>query len=138
MDYVHDKQELLIDFTTCTDQRGSLTFVENAQLPFEIRRVFWIHHTPDGASRGAHAHRTCAEIIVPVTGTFDIDLTLRDGRSFSFQLDNPDTGLFIPAMSWCELRNFAPGTVCLCFASESYTPAGYINDFLSFKHECTL
>ena len=106
MDYVHDKQELLIDFTTCTDRRGSLTFVENAQLPFEIRRVFWIHHTPDGASRGAHAHRTCAEIIVPVTGTFDIDLTLRDGRSFSFQLDNPDTGLFIPAMSWCELRNF--------------------------------
>ncbi len=131
-----DNDEFLIHFAEHTDQRGTLTLTGNTQLPFDIQRVFWIHHTPQGISRGAHAHRTCAEVIVPVAGSFDVDLIFQNGQRRTYNLRSPHTGLLIPPMCWCELHHFTAQTVCLCLASESYDPDGYINDLKAFLAEC--
>lgn len=132
-----DKEDLLIKFDTRADSRGLLTFTENdGRLPFQVQRVFWIHGIPEFAIRGAHAHRTCAEIIIPVHGSFKVDIVDGKNKRISFTMSQPDQGLHIPAMTWCELKDFASDTVCLCLASELYCPEGYINDFQTFLSEC--
>ncbi len=114
------------------DERGSLCVAENASLPFEVKRVFWIHDVHKGQTRGGHAHRTCAEVIFPVTGSFEIEVD--DGTNKeTILLDSPDKGVHIRPNVWCCLKNFAPGTVCLVLASQQYEVEGYINDYSLFK-----
>ncbi|MBQ8675003.1 MAG: FdtA/QdtA family cupin domain-containing protein [Bacteroidaceae bacterium] len=115
-----------------SDERGNLCFAENSELPFKVERVFWIANVPDGKTRGGHAHQTCAEIIFPVSGAFDIYVCDEDGERV-VRMDRPDTGIYIGPNVWCELRNFEPGTVCLVLASHPYSAQGYINDFKQFK-----
>lgn len=124
-----------VELPTFTDDRGALTLVDRqtaeAQLPFIPRRAFWIHHTPHNATRGEHAHRTCWELVVAVSGMFH--LTLTDGQTTKdFVLDTPNKGVLIPPMVWCRLWGFAPDTVCLTLASEDYDAEGYINDYKTF------
>ena len=120
-----------IELPTHTDQRGSLTVVDDATaslLPFRPERIFWIHGTNAGAVRGEHAHRTCWEMVCAVSGSFR--LTLSDGHEErTFLMDSPTKGGVIPPMVWCRLEHFAQGTVCLTIASGSYDAEGYINDF---------
>lgn len=130
----------VIDLPTFSDERGSLTLVDRQtaeeRLPFVPRRAFWIHHTPAGATRGEHAHRTCWELVVAVSGRFC--LTLYDGHDArDFVLDNPGKGVLIPPMVWCKLWDFQENTVCLTLASEDYDAGGYINDFQTFQKETT-
>lgn len=114
------------------DERGSLCFAENSHLPFEIKRVFWIYGVGENMTRGGHAHRSCAEVVFPVCGSFDIDID--DGISCStYHLDNPNLGVLINANVWCCLRNFSPNTVCVVLASEEYDATGYIHCYESFK-----
>lgn len=103
-------------------------------MPFDIRRIFWIGGVPSGETRGSHAHRTCAEIVVPVCGSFKATITDNCGTSV-FQMCNPAEGLFIPPMAWCVLSDFSKDCVCLCLASENYDADGYINDFEEFRKE---
>lgn len=125
----------LIDFPESVDERGSLSFAEGMQhIPFQIERVFWIYGVPEGRTRGSHSHNESAEVVVPVTGQFDMFVS--DGtREMSVRMDSPKRGILIPPGVWCELRNFAPGTVCVVFASHPYNAAGYTHDFTQYRNE---
>ena len=103
-------------------------------VPFPIRRVYYVHSVPAGAERGGHAHRTLEEVLVAVTGSFD--LVLHDGRrSAMIHLDRPNVGVDIPRYSWRELKNFSSRAVCLVLASLPYEESDYIRDFEEFVRE---
>lgn len=116
------------------DARGSLTFGEGGiQIPFEVARVFWITDVPAGQKRGGHAHWTCHEAVFAVAGSVEIELD--DGElNVVVQLDSAQRGITIPAGVWCELRNFASGTVCVVLASERYNATGYVHDEEEWRH----
>lgn len=121
--------DIFIDLKQHSDARGSLTVVQAEDFKFE--RVFWIYGVPPGSERGGHAHRTCAEVLVAVNGSFDLDL--HDGtRGVTIHLDNPCQGVLIRPMVWCRLYNFSSDFVGVCLASQPYTPKGYINSFREF------
>ena len=123
----------LVTVPLITDPRGSLCFAESAKLPFPIERVFWIYGVPEGKTRGGHAHTSCAEIVFPVSGSFD--MWVDDGKEEkTYHLDSPQVGILIPPNVWCELRNFSPNTICVVLASEAYNSEGYINEYTSFKN----
>lgn len=127
---------VVIELPTYTDNRGSLTLVDNEAvrqlLPFKPERVFWIHGTTPSTVRGQHAHRSCWEMVCAVSGSFR--LTLNDGtEEKTFLMDSPSKGVIIPPMVWCRLHDFAPSTVCLTLASGDYDEEGYINDYEQFK-----
>ena len=104
------------------------------QVPFRIRRVYYVHSVAAGAERGGHAHRKLEELLVAVTGSFD--LVLHDGRrSSTIHLDRPGVGVYIPRYSWRELKNFSPGAVCLVLASLPYEESDYVRDFEEFARE---
>lgn len=113
------------------DERGQLCFTGNDELPFDVKRVFWIAHVPEGQTRGKHAHRECAEIIFPVQGGFDIFVSDDEGER-TISMSNPCEGIYIGPNVWCELRNFRPNTVCVVLASHPYLADGYINDYNEF------
>ena len=115
------------------DDRGSLVAVEaGSDVPFAINRVYYLYGTAPGAERGFHAHRTLQQLAVAVSGscTFLLD----DGtRQEEVRLDRPDTGLYIGAMVWREMRDFSPDCVVMVLASERYDERDYIrnrDDFL--------
>ena len=119
------------------EERGGWTVVEvtcRRQVPFRIRRVYYVHSVPAGAERGGHAHRKLEELLVAVTGSFD--LVLHDGRrSRTIHLDRPSFGVHIARYSWRELKNFSPGSVCLVLASLPYEESDYVRDFEEFARE---
>lgn len=125
----------IIEFPERADDRGSLSFAEGAHhIPFQIERVFWIYGVPDGKTRGGHSHSESAEVVIPVTGAFT--MMVDDGNTrISVRLDSPRKGILIPPGVWCDLRDFAPGTVCVVFASHPYNAAGYINDYSQYLTE---
>ena len=110
------------------DERGALSFLEaNVDIPFDVKRVFWITDVPEGKTRGAHAHWTCHEALFAVSGGFELEVD--DGNLCSkLQLSKSNYGVMIPAGVWCELRNFQPGTVCVVMASQPYDAEGYVHD----------
>lgn len=120
---------IFLDLMQNCDPRGSLTVVQHEDFCFE--RVFWIYNVPQGSERGGHAHRSCAELLIALHGSFDLDL--HDGKqSITVHLDNPSRGVIIRPMVWCRLYNFSPDFVGLCLASQPYKPEGYINSFEEF------
>lgn len=123
----------LIDFQECSDERGSLSVAEGRrQVPFAIERVFWIYNVPEGRQRGSHSHNECAEVVVPVHGSFD--MVVDDGNCrATVHMDSPRQGILIPPGVWCSLENFAPGTVCMVFASHPYDAAGYTHNYDSYR-----
>lgn len=126
----------VIDLPSFTDPRGTLTLVDSevaqSRLPFIPRRVFWIHDVPTAAERGQHAHRSCWELVMAISGSFS--LTLSDGtQEKMFCLNSPNSGVLIPPMVWCRLHDFSQGCVCLTLASDDYDIDGYINDLQTFK-----
>lgn len=115
------------------DSRGHLTFLESdVHIPFAVKRVFWISNVPKGQTRGGHAHWTCHEVVFAVAGQFEIELDDGQHRA-TIVVDNPTRGITVPAGVWCELRHFAPGTVCLVVASQEYDASGYAFDRESWK-----
>jgi len=131
--------ERLLTLPVAHDCRGSLCFVENGfeGLPFKIERIFWIYNVPATQRRGFHAHRTCWELVVAVSGKVAITLIDKAGEK-TFVLDSPNKGLLIPPMNWCKLERFSPDCVCLCAASQTYSDEGYINDWNQFCEELCL
>ena len=119
----------LIDLPKIPDARGNLTFVESARhVPFAIRRAYWIYDVPGGERRGGHAHWTLEELVVALSGSFDV--VLDDGASDErrFSLNRSYRGLYIPPLTWRRLDNFSTNAVCLVIASEHYDEADYLRD----------
>lgn len=124
----------LIEIRKFDDVRGSLSFVENGELPFPVERVFWISGVPSDKTRGGHAHRICAEIVFPVCGSFDMFVDDHHGQR-TYKMNQKNVGIYIGPNVWCELRNFAPDTVCVVLASHPYIAEGYINDYNEFTQK---
>ena len=122
----------LIDLTRIYDPRGNLSVVEqNRDIPFDIRRVFWIYDVPGGENRGGHAHKQLFQFIVATGGSFHVNAT--DGRkNYSFFLNHPYIGVLIPPGFWATQDDFSSGAVCMVMASDYYDEEDYIRDFDEF------
>ena len=125
----------LVDLPCFVDTRGNLTAIEaSREVPFLIRRVYYLHDVPGGASRGGHAHRELEQLIVAVSGSFDVILQ-RGMYVETFTLNRAHIGLYIPPMHWRELDNFSSGSVCLVLASQYYSEDDYMFDQSAFLKE---
>ena len=123
---------VLVELQTLTDKRGDLTIVEGGRhIPFEIRRVYFLHGVPPGVSRGGHAHKRLRQLFVAASGSFDVLLD-DGGERKTIRLDRVDRGLIITPMIWRELRNFAPESVCMVLASEHYDESDYFREYADF------
>lgn len=123
----------IIKLTTVEDLRGDLSFVESKKnIPFLIKRCYYIYNVPDNASRGEHAHKKLQQFLIAISGSFLVELD--DGHfKKSFKLDSPDKGLFIPNMLWRNLSNFSNNAICLALVSDLYKEEDYIRDYETFK-----
>src|SRR5690606_18841881 len=116
---------------TIMDYRGNIAVVENDVAPFEIKRVYYLFDVPSSASRGGHAHKNLQQLLIPLSGSFDV--ILKDGKETQIvTLNKPDRGLLIRSNVWRELDNFSSGAVCLVLASEVFDEDDYIRDFDEF------
>lgn len=121
----------LIDIPKITDSRGNLGIIENDTIPFEIKRVYYLFDVPSTAYRGGHAHIQQVELLVALSGSFDV--VLDDGnQKQALTLNKPDKGLIIDKSMWRELDNFSSGAVCLVLASGVYEESDYIRDYNAF------
>lgn len=127
------KECRLVDLPIVHDRRGNLTFIEGTQhVPFDIRRVYYLYDVPGGAARAGHGHRELEQLIVAMSGSFDV--TVDDGRDREvFHLNRSYFGLFLPRMVWREVDNFSSGAVCLVLASTHYDESDYYRDYEEFK-----
>lgn len=124
----------IIDLPVIADTRGNLTFVESGgHIPFEIKRVYYLYDVPGGAARGGHAHKNLQQIIIALSGSFDV--LLDDGvNKKTYTLNRAFQGLYLSNMIWRELDNFTTGAVCLVLASEHYDETDYYRDYDEFKN----
>jgi hypothetical protein len=122
----------LIDVPRFLDPRGNLSFIEeDTHLPFKIRRVYWIYDVPGGENRGGHAFRKTEELIVALSGSFDI--VLHDGKmEYLFSLNRSYYGVYVPKMIWRMLKNFSTNSLALIIASTDYNEKDYVFDFEEF------
>jgi len=117
------------DLLKISDHRGNLTVVEGGKdVPFEIKRVFYVYDAPCAEQRGAHAHWTLQQFIVCLSGGLDVYLD-NGSTPWTVHLNRPWQGLYIPPMTWASEGNFDTGTVYLVLASEHYNEADYIRDY---------
>lgn len=123
----------LIELPKYLDARGNLSFVEQGnQVPFEIKRTYWIYDVPGGETRGGHAYKKNQEFVIALSGSFDV--VVSDGvRCKTFTLNRSYYGLYIPQGLWRELNNFSTNSFALEFASTPYNPQDYIRDFEEYK-----
>ena len=122
----------IINLPKFLDQRGNLSFIEeDTHLPFKIRRVYWIYDVPGGESRGGHAFKLTEELIVALSGSFDV--ILNDGsREYRFSLNRSYYGLYVPSMNWRVLENFSTNSLAIVIASTDFDKDDYIRDFDQF------
>jgi dTDP-4-dehydrorhamnose 3,5-epimerase-like enzyme len=123
----------LLNLPKILDERGNLSFFQNEnQIPFEIKRVYWVYDVPGGETRGGHAFKYSQEVIVALSGSFDV--VLHDGtKEHRFHLNRSYYGLYIPSMCWRHLENFSTNAVTLVVADTSYNEGDYIRDFEQFE-----
>lgn len=123
----------IIELPKITDPRGNLTFAEGGRhVPFEIKRVYYLYDVPGGAARGGHAHKELQQLIIAMSGSFDV--VLDDGHEKKrFQLNRSYYGLYVSAMIWREIDNFSSGSVCLVLASARYDVGDYYRDYDEFR-----
>lgn len=123
----------IIDFEVMGDERGSLISLEqNKNIPFEIKRVYYIFDTKKNVRRGFHAHKELQQVLVAVSGSCQV--LLDDGKeSVEVELNSPDKGLFVDKLVWREMYDFSEDCVLLVLASEYYTEEDYIRNYQDFK-----
>ncbi|OLY93392.1 WxcM-like, C-terminal [Cnuella takakiae] len=131
-----DKPKLL-EFPKIFDPRGNLTFLQSPQqVPFVIKRVFWTYDVPGGEMRGGHAYKTQQEIIVALSGSFDVQIMLSNGYTQKFSLNRSYYGLYLPAGTWRHMENFSTNALGLHLSSTEYLEQDYIRDldqYLNYK-----
>ena len=122
----------IINLPKIADPRGNLTFIEGGRhVPFDIRRVYYLYDVPGGAERGGHAHKELHQLIVAMSGSFDV--ILDDGREkLRIHLNRSYNGLYVCPMIWRELDNFSSGSVCMVLASNFYDEADYYREYQDF------
>ena len=119
----------IIELPKITDPRGNLTVAEQLKdVPFKIRRAYWVYDVPGGESRGGHAHKRLRQLVIALSGSFHV--TLDNGREReTVLLNHPWQGLIIETGTWRTLDDFSSGAVCLVLASELYDESDYIYDY---------
>lgn len=127
------KKVKVIQLPKILDPRGNLSFFENDnQIPFDIKRTYWIYDVPGGEMRGSHAFKESHEFIIALSGSFDV--VLNDGENeMKFSLNRSYYGLYVPNMLWRRLENFSTNSLSLIVSSISYDEKDYIRDFEEFK-----
>jgi dTDP-4-dehydrorhamnose 3,5-epimerase-like enzyme len=124
----------IISIPKIEDYRGNIAVIENEVVPFAIKRVYYLFDVPSNAKRGGHSHKEQLELLIPLSGSFDV--VLNDGLTTeTVSLNKPDKGLLIKANIWRELENFSSGAVCLVIASDTYDESDYVRDFDVFIAE---
>jgi hypothetical protein len=124
----------IISIPKIEDYRGNIAVIENEVVPFAIQRVYYLFDVPSNAKRGGHSHKEQLELLIPLSGSFDV--VLNDGLTTqTVSLNKPDKGLLIKANIWRELENFSSGAVCLVIASDTYDESDYVRDFDAFIAE---
>ncbi len=125
----------LIELPKITDRRGNLSFVEEeAQIPFDVKRTYWIYDVPGGEVRGGHAYRQNRELIIALSGSFDV--LLDDGKeSRTYFLNRSYYGLYVPAGIWRQMMNFSTNSLALVVASTFFDKSDYIYDYEEFKRK---
>ena len=123
----------MIDLPKISDPRGNLTFIENGRhIPFDIKRTYYLYDVPGGAERGGHAHKDLHQLIIAMSGSFDI--LLDDGNSKKrFHLARSYYGLYVCPMIWREMDNFSSGAVCLVLASNFYDESDYFRNYSDYQ-----
>jgi hypothetical protein len=122
----------MLDFPVIPDRRGNLTFVEGMRhVPFDIKRVYYLYDVPGGEERGGHAHRQLEQVIIAMSGSFDVVLDDGSARA-EITLNRSYFGVYVSRMVWRELVNFSSGSVCLVLASRPYEAEDYLYDYDEF------
>lgn len=123
----------ILELTRIKNRAGNITPVHNSSdVPFAVKRIFYIYDVPGGESRGAHAHKECHQFLIAASGSFEV--LLDDGSNqLQIHLNRPYQGLHIPPMIWASEINFSSGSICLVLASHSYQESDYIRDFSEFQ-----
>ena len=122
----------LFDLPKIADPRGNLTFIEGGRhIPFEIQRVYYLYDVPGGAERGGHAHRALHQLIIAMSGSFDVVLNHGIDKK-RIHLNRSYNGLYVCPMIWRELDNFSSGSVCMVLASNLYDESDYYRDYFEY------
>ncbi|WP_250479409.1 MULTISPECIES: FdtA/QdtA family cupin domain-containing protein [unclassified Caballeronia] len=122
----------IVDLPKITDPRGNLTFIEGTRhVPFEMQRAYYLYDVPSGASRAGHAHYALQQIIIAVSGSFDLVLDNGYERR-TITCNRPNQGVLMKSLVWRELENFSSGSVCLVLASMPYEESDYIRNYDEF------
>ncbi len=122
----------IIQLPKITDPRGNLTVAEElTNVPFDIRRAYWVYDVPGGESRGGHAHKRLRQLIVALSGSFHVTLDNGHERK-TYLLNHPWEGLLVETKTWRTLDDFSSGAVCMVLASEPYDAADYIEEYDEF------
>lgn len=122
----------IVNLPKIQDPRGNLTFIEGGRhIPFDIQRVYYLYDVPGGAERGGHAHKELHQLIIAMSGSFDV--VLDDGyEKKRFHLNRSYNGLYVCPMMWRELENFSSGSVCMVLASNKYDESDYYRVYKEF------
>ncbi len=121
-----------IELPKITDPRGNLTFIEGEKhVPFEIKRVYYLYDVPGGATRAGHAHKSLQQVLIAISGSFDV--TLDDGKEKKrYHLNRSYTGLYVHPLIWRVIDNFSSGAVCLSIVSDLYDESDYFRNYDDF------
>lgn len=130
----YKQKHKIITFPKIEDFRGNLTFLQHPnQIPFDIKRVFWTYDVPGGEIRGGHAYKTQHEIIVALSGSFDIIIRNVDDTIEKFSLNRSYSGLYLPPLTWRHMENFSTNSLGLHLSSELFDDSDYIREFNQLK-----
>lgn len=129
---IHDCK--LVELPKITDPRGNLSVVEGGvQIPFDIKRIYYLYDVPGGSARAGHGHKELQQLIVAMSGSFDVIVDDGNERK-KFQLNRSYYGLYIPKLMWREVENFSSGGVCLVLASTLYDKNDYYHTYDDFTN----
>ncbi len=124
----------LLNFPKIQDPRGNLTFLEYPnQIPFEVKRTFWTYDVPGGETRGGHAFHKQMEVIIALSGSFDVVITKLDGSEVKYSLNRSYFGLYLPARTWRHIENFSTNALALHLSSETFSHEDYVREFENLK-----
>jgi len=129
MTTINDVQ--IIEIPKIHDRRGNLSVIEGNTIPFELKRVYYLYDVPSGSERGGHSHKEQQELLIAISGSFDV--ILKDGdQEKMVTLNKPNFGLLIGKGIWRELQDFSSGSICLVMASDVFEENDYIRDYEEF------